>query len=108
VQAAGIGQRHFGVDGTVGIVAVFQDAGNLGHEQQLVGLQSNRGGGRHFFHAQIESLAGGRKAERTEQHQRADIDSASDCRGIDPAHHTGMHEIHTVDDAHRPGGQKVS
>ena len=37
-QTAGICQREFGVDLALEVVGIFTDAGNLGHEQQFVGL----------------------------------------------------------------------
>ena len=53
-QLLGGGQRQFGVDRVVfalGLARVDADAGDLGQEDQLVGLQRDRHAGRDFFHA---------------------------------------------------------
>ena len=42
-QPLGVGQREFGVDRALRVVAVLADARHFGQEEQLVGLQRDRG-----------------------------------------------------------------
>jgi hypothetical protein len=77
-------------------------------EQQLVGLQRDGGGGGHLFHRQVERLAGGREAERTQQHQCANVDGAADGARIDAAHDARMHVVDAVDDSDRARSEEVA
>ena len=77
-------------------------------KQQLVGLQRDGGGGGHLFHGQVEGLAGGREAERRQQHHRADVDRAADRRRVDLAHHAAVHEVDAVDDADGPRREEIA
>ena len=107
-QPLGVGQRELGVDRALRVVGLLVDAGDLGDEEQLVGLQRHGGAGRHVFHRQVEGLAGGREAEGREQHQRAGVDGLAHRGRIDLAHHAAVHEVDAVDDADRPRGQEVA
>jgi len=106
-----LGQRQFGVDGVVfafGLVRVHADAGHLGHEQQLVGLQRNGDARGHFFHAQVEGLSGGRKTERRQQHHGAHVQRAHDAGHVHLAHQAGMLEVDAVHNAHRARRDEVA
>ena len=82
--------------------------GHLGDEQQLVGLQRDRGARRDVFHRQVEGLAGRREAERREQQHRADVDRAPDRHRVDLADDAAVHEVDAVDDADRLRGEEVA
>ena len=110
-KALGGGQGQFGVDGVVfadRLVGLEPDARNFGDKDQLVGLQRNRHAGRHFFHGQVEGLAGRRKTERRDQHHRAKIQRVRNGRYIDFAHQPRMLKIHAIDNAHGARGNKVA
>ena len=94
--------------GACRVGGVLADAGDLGDEQQLVGLQGDRRARRDVFHRQVERLAGRREAERREQQHRADVDRAPDRRRVDLADDAAVHEVDAVDDADRPRRQEVA
>jgi hypothetical protein len=92
-------ERELGVDRAFGVGQVFVDAGHLGHEQQLVGLQRDRGAGRDVFHRQVERSPVGREAER-ESSTIASLSIARRIAGrVDLADHAAVHEVDAVDDA---------
>ena len=107
-QLLGVGQRELGVDRRLGVGRVLVDAGDLGDEEELVGLQRDRRAGGDVFHRQVERLAGRREAERREQQHRADVDRAPDRRRVDLAHDAAVHEVDAVDDADRLRRQEVA
>ncbi|MNV95183.1 hypothetical protein D3C71_1900480 [compost metagenome] len=62
------------------------DAGHLGQEDQLVGLELYGHAGRDFFHVQVEGLARGREAEWRQQHHRVHVQRLANRVHIDLAH----------------------
>ena len=110
-QAARGVQRQLGVDGVVFVGCargVHANAGHLGQEQQLVGLQFNGHAGRHFFHAEIEGFARGREAEGRDQHHGFGVQCTANAFHVDLAHQTRVHEVHAVDNAHGAGREEVA
>ena len=110
-QFLGGGQRQFGVNRVViagRLCGLDADAGNLGQENQLVGLQLDGHAGGDFFHAQVEGFARGRKAKRRQQHHRAELQRAPDADRVHLAHQARVFEINPIDNADRPGGDEVA
>ncbi|MCY1533662.1 hypothetical protein D9M68_690020 [compost metagenome] len=110
-QLLGGGQRQFGVDRVVfalGQFAVHADARHFGQEDQLVGLDRDGHAGRHFFHRQVERLAGRREAERRHEHHRAEVQRAANAGRVHLAHQARMLEVHPVDHAHGARGDEVA
>ena len=63
--------------------------------------QADRDLGRDFLEREIEDLAGGRVAERRDQHDVAVVETLADRVGVDAAHLAGQEHVDAVDDAHR-------
>ena len=100
-----------GIDGVAFVRrarGVHADAGHLGQEQQLVGLELDGHAGCHLLHAEVEGLARGREAEGGDQHQRLGIQRAVNALHIHLAHQARVHEVHAVDDAHRACREEVA
>jgi len=104
----GVREREFLVDVALRIGRVQRDSLDLGHVDEFVGLQRNRGTGSHVFHAQIECLARRREAERREHYKRAEVHSAANARRVDLSHEAGVLEVDPVDNADRPRGDEVT
>src|SRR6185369_10624424 len=110
-QLFGRRQRQLGVDRVVfafGLHRLDADTGDLGQENQLVGLQRDCDAGGDLLHREIEGLAGRREPERRHQHHRAEIQRAHDAADVDFAHQAGMLEIDSVEHADRPGRDEVA
>ncbi len=77
-------------------------------EHQFVGIQRDGGGSGDVFQGDVEHFAGGRVTQRREQYDFAEFHAVVERGDIDLAHRTGVHQVHTVDDAYRLRGDEVA
>jgi hypothetical protein len=75
---------------------------------QLVGLDRDRDGLRHFFPGQVEDLAGGRGADRGDQHHVLLRQVGLDFLGDHLAHRARVLEVDAVDHADRARGDEIA
>jgi hypothetical protein len=88
--------------------AVAAHTVDLGEQDQLVRLDRRGHRAGHVFHRQIERLAGRRKTERRDQHDRAVRKHETDRIGVDLAHEPGQFVVDAVDNAERARSDKIA
>ncbi len=84
------------------------DAVDLAHEDQLVGIQCDRRGGGNVLHQQVESVAGGGVADVGQQHDQPVVEREPDHLRVHLAHQAAVDEVHAVDDADRPRQDEIA
>ena len=77
-------------------------------EDELDGVHPDRNLRGDFLDGEVEDFAGGRIAERRNQHDVAVVEPLLDRFGVDAAHFTGQLHVDAVDDAHRLRGEVVA
>ena len=87
---------------------LVDQAWRLAKEDQLVRLERSGDRFGHLLPGKVEDLAGGRDAERRDQHHILLIEIGADLLGIDLAHGAGVLEVDAADHADRLGGDEVA
>jgi hypothetical protein len=109
--APGAGRPAFGFVGGEGVdqraLGIHQPRA-VAQVDQLVGLDRDRDGLRHFFPRQVEDFAGRRGADRGDQHHVLLRQVGLDFLGDHLAHGAGVLEVDAIDHADRPRGDEIA
>ena len=103
-QRLGVGRRQVGHE----LPPAVAHAVRVHQEDELRRLQPHRDLRGDFLDGEVEDLAGGRIADRRNQHDVAVVETLLDRLGVDAAHFAGELHVDAVDHAHRLGREVVA